>query len=125
MKQFNRKLNRKVGRAPGDLTYFGEEKRRETKIRLIQYDKDEFDQRIIYDLAQLENIVYSGKITWIDIEGFEDAETIKRLAKIFNIHDLAVEDAFNTDHIPKYDEGEDYILFVLKSFSEHEKQHKC
>lgn len=119
MKQFNKKLNRKVGRAPGDLTYFGEETRRETKIRLIQYNKDKYDRQTITELSQLEDITYTDKITWIDIEGFEDTETIKSLSRIFNIHDLAVEDAFNTDHIPKYDEGEDYILFVLKSFSEN------
>jgi magnesium transporter len=118
MKVFSRKLNRKVGRPAGDLSYYGEDTRRSTKIRTIQYNNDEYEDEVIDDLAGLEKLDLSGKITWIDIEGFEDAEKIKEIARFFNIHDLVVEDTFNTDHIPKYEEGEDYLLFVLKSFSE-------
>ena len=118
MKVFSRKLNRKVGRPAGDLSYFGEERRRSTKIKIIQYNNEEYSETLIDDLSMVEKLDLSEKNTWIDIEGFEDAEKIKEIARIFNIHDLVVEDSFNTDHIPKYEEGEDYLLFVLKSFSE-------
>lgn len=118
MKVFSRKLNRKVGRPAGDLSYFGEDTRRSTKIRMIQYNNDEYEESTIDEISKIENLDLSEKYTWIDIEGFEDAEKIKEIARIFDIHDLVVEDTFNTDHMPKYEEGEDYLLFVLKSFSE-------
>lgn len=118
MKVLSKKLNRKVGRPAGDLSYFGEERRRSTRIRIIQYNNDHFEEEVITDLSHVDKLISAEKNIWIDIEGFEDAETIKKIAKIFNIHDLVVEDTFNTDHIPKYEEGEDYLLFVLKSFSE-------
>lgn len=115
---FNKKLNHKVGRPAGDLTYYGEEKRSETKIRLIQYNKEDYEEIIVDNIAQIKSTISKDKIAWLDIEGFEDAEKIKEIGKVFDIHDLVIEDVFNTDHIPKYEEGEDHLLVVLKSFKE-------
>jgi len=118
MKIFSNKLNSKVGRPPGDLTYYGEGKRRDTKIRLIQYDKKDFEEKVITKENDLLEIKISDKNTWIDIEGFADTVIIKNLGRHFEIHDMVVEDAFHTDHIPKYEEGNRYLIFVLKSFYE-------
>lgn len=124
MKIFVKKLNTKVGRPAGDLTYYGEELRRETSIRLIQYNKNDYKENEIKQSSELNNITSTDKQTWIDIEGFEDDKKIKEICKIFDIHDLVIEDIFNTNHIPKYEEGEDYLLFVLKSFSENGNETK-
>jgi len=124
MKVFAKKLNAKVGRPAGDLTYYGEEIRQETKVRLIQYTKNEYEENEIKEVGNLDSIISKDKNTWLDIEGFEDGEKINKIGEIFNIHDLVMEDVFNTNHIPKYEEGDDYLLFVLKSFSEHGNEPK-
>ncbi len=118
MKIFKKKLNHRVGRAPGEFTYYGEEKRKETTIRVIQYNNDEFSEIIINDESEIGDIHENSKITWIDIEGFSNINMITSICKTFDVHDLVVEDALNTDHIPKYEEGEEYLIFALKNFKE-------
>lgn len=118
MKIFKKKLNQSVGRAPGEFTYYGEEERKETTIRVIQYNNEEFDQRILSGKDQIKDIYENNKVTWIDIEGFSNLDMITSICKTFEVHDLLVEDALNTDHIPKYEEGEEYLVFSLKNFRE-------
>lgn len=118
MKIFRKKLNQSVGRAPGEFTYYGEEERKETTIRVIQYNNDEFDERILSQEDQIKDIHENSKVTWIDIEGFSNLEMISSICRNFEVHDLLVEDALNTDHIPKYEEGEEYLIFSLKNFNQ-------
>lgn len=124
MKIFKKKLNQSVGRAPGEFTYYGEEERKETTIRVIQYNNEEFDQRILSGKDQIKDIYENNKVTWIDIEGFSNLDMITSICKTFEVHDLLVEDALNTDHIPKYEEGEEYLVFSLKNFREEGKNIK-
>jgi magnesium transporter len=116
MKIFKKKLNVSVGRAPGEFTYYGEEDRKETTIRVIQYNNDEFSEIIINEESEIGSIHENSKITWIDIEGFSNIDMITSICRTFDVHDLLVEDALNTGHIPKYEEGEEYLIFSLKNF---------
>lgn len=118
MKIFKKKLNGSVGRAPGEFTYYGEEDRKETTIKVIQYNNDEFSEIIINEVSEIGSIHENSKITWIDIEGFSNIDMITSICRTFDVHDLLVEDALNTDHIPKYEEGEEYLIFALKNFKE-------
>ena len=79
MKIFRKKLNQSVGRAPGEFTYYGEEERKETTIRVIQYNNDEFDERILSHEDQIKDIHENSKVTWIDIEGFSNLEMISSI----------------------------------------------
>jgi magnesium transporter len=118
MKIFTKKINSKVGLPAGDLTYLGERKRRDTRIRIINYNETDYKEDIVTEINDQNKIVKADKNTWIDIEGFGDIEKIKQIGNLFDIHELIIEDTFNTDHIPKYEENDDYLLFILKSFSE-------
>lgn len=124
MNVFNKKLNHKVGRPPGEIIYYGEEDVIKTKIRIIQYNNNEFDEIIIIKDKQLDKIDLSNKVTWIDIEGFSDIELITSICKKFDVHDLLVEDALHIDHIPKYEESENYLVFSIKNFSKEENNIK-
>lgn len=118
MKIFKKKLNENVGKAPGEYTYYGEEERKQTNIRIIQYNEQEFSEKVIDDEFQLKDINENNLITWIDIEGFSNINLIAEICKIFHVHDLLIEDALNTDHMPKYEEGEEYLIFSIKNFRE-------
>ncbi|MDR2136316.1 MAG: magnesium/cobalt transporter CorA [Treponema sp.] len=54
-------------------------------------------------------------LTWINMSGLDKAAEINRLAEIFNIHPLTVEDILDTGHRPKVEEFDDYLFVVLKS----------
>ncbi len=55
-------------------------------------------------------------ITWLNIDGLHDIETINRIGQQFNIHPLVLEDILNTEQRPKLDDLEDYLFIVAKMF---------
>jgi magnesium transporter len=61
-------------------------------------------------------------LTWINLDGLDQPGEINRLAEIFRIHPLTVEDILDTNHRPKVEEFDDYLFVVLRSISAGEDQ---
>jgi magnesium transporter len=57
-------------------------------------------------------------ITWINVDGLEDEAAINRLAEVYRIHPLTVEDILNTGQRPKVEEFDTYLFIVLKAISQ-------
>jgi magnesium transporter len=109
------KVNKKPGLPPGSLVYTGE-KDIETKITFIEYDKDNFNQKIIEKCPEFKN---KDTIKWIKINGFSNIENLKDIGQCFNLHPLALEDILNTNQRPKIEDYKDYLYVVLKSIEEN------
>ncbi|MDR0668497.1 MAG: magnesium/cobalt transporter CorA [Treponema sp.] len=54
-------------------------------------------------------------LTWINMSGLDKTAELNRLAEVFHIHPLTVEDILDVDHRPKVEEFDDYLFVVLKS----------
>ena len=54
-------------------------------------------------------------ITWINAECFDNPEEINRLAELFKIHPLTVEDILDTSQRPKTEEFDDYLFITFKA----------
>ena len=54
-------------------------------------------------------------ITWINVDGLDDAGAINRLAEFFRIHPLTVEDILNMEQRPKLEEFEHYLFISFKA----------
>jgi magnesium transporter len=64
---------------------------------------------------ELLDYVNPSGITWINIEGLENAGSVNRLAEHFKIHPLTVEDILTPGQRPKVEEFEEYLFITLKS----------
>jgi magnesium transporter len=69
-------------------------------------------EQTVEDLLRHRN---PAGLTWINLDGLDDAAGINRVAEVFRIHPLTVEDILDTDHRPKVEEFDDYLFIVLKS----------
>jgi len=83
-------------------------------IQLIAYDKDELVERELTDLSDLSRVLDARKVTWINVDGLGDAETLKTLGEYFNLHPLALEDVLNTGQRPKVEVYSDYLFIVVQ-----------
>ena len=110
-----RQKHKNPGIPPGSLVYTGQ-KDIETKITLIEYDKDNFNQKNITKCPTFEN---NNSIKWIKINGFSNIEKIKEIGQCFNLHPLVLEDILNTNQRPKIEDYKDYLYVVLKLIDEH------
>ena len=78
MKYLKKRLDLKVGRPPGDLTFYGEEEKSKTNITMYSYDSKNFSAKEIGSIQDLHEI-NEENVNWIDIEGFQDVGLIKAI----------------------------------------------
>jgi magnesium transporter len=113
MKFFNRNLTGKIGLPPGEIIYTGIETK-PTSIQLYKYDPKSFER---VDVTSLSDINFEdSKVNWMNISGFENQNLISEIISLVGIHNLLAEDIFNMDHMPKLEEHEESILFIVKNY---------
>ncbi|HEY7267254.1 MAG TPA: magnesium/cobalt transporter CorA [Solirubrobacterales bacterium] len=69
--------------------------------------------------AELARAAGSGEFVWIGIHEPEPGD-LDRLASLFGLHELAVEDAQNPHQRPKIEEYDQHVFLVLKTAHYHE-----
>lgn len=85
------------------------------KIRVMDFDETTLDEREIEDPRELEPFSRTTKTTWIDIQGLGDEETLRTVAGIFGIHEVALADAVNIPQRAKTHDYSDHILVVIRA----------
>ena len=114
MPKFMKKLSKKAGAAPGTLVHIGERKAEETRITLIDYDDTQLQEKELKAIEECFPCRDAPTVSWINIEGIHDVETIEKVGKQFNIHPLVLEDIVNTGQRPKAEDFDDYVYIVIK-----------
>jgi len=114
MRKFMKKLSKKAGAAPGTLVHIGEKKTERVRIRLIDYDKKQLQEKELKTIEECFPCKDEPTISWINIDGVHDIETIEKVGGHFGIHPLVLEDIVNTGQRPKAEDFDDYVYIVLK-----------
>ncbi|UCG80805.1 MAG: magnesium/cobalt transporter CorA [Desulfobacterales bacterium] len=114
MPKFIKKMSKKAGAAPGTLVHIGEKKIDKVRIRLIDYDEKQLQEEEFETIEACFPCKEEPTVSWINIDGLHDIETIQKLGKHFNIHPLVLEDIVNTGQRPKAEDFDDYAYIVLK-----------
>jgi len=112
-----KKRSRKAGLPPGTLIHIGERKTEEVKITIMDYDETQLQEKEAKTFD--ECIPYKNRptVTWINVDGIHQVETLEKLGECFGVHPLTLEDILNTDQRPKMEDFGDYMYIVLKMFT--------
>jgi magnesium transporter len=113
----NRKIKRhskKAGLPPGTLVHIGEEKTEQIRIALIDYNEQNFQERVLEKVEECFPFKEMPTVTWINIDGLHSIETIEKIGKNFELHPLILEDILNTGQRPKCEDYENCLFMVLK-----------
>lgn len=111
------KISSKAGLAPGSLVHVGTKKAGNAKVTLIHYDRDSLEEREILSLDECLSSSTKAGVTWIDVEGIHQLDTVEKIGKLYDLHPLTLEDIVNSEHRPKMEDYGDYIFIVLKTLS--------
>lgn len=106
--------SRKVGLPPGTLVHIGERKAETMSISLIDYDDQHVEERKLKTIEESLPLKGEPSVTWINVDGVHDVETIEKIGNHFGIHPLILEDIVNTGQRPKVEDFGDYVFLVLK-----------
>jgi magnesium transporter len=116
-----RKRAKKVGAAPGTLVHIGERKVENTRLRVIDYERErltETEPAAAGDCCPLKG---TASVSWINVDGIHEVEAVETLGRCFDLHPLVMEDILNTDQRPKVEVYDDYLFIVIKmlQFDDH------
>ena len=124
MPRFIKRRLKKAGASPGTLVHIGDQKADKTRITLIDYDEAHLQERVLDGIEEAFPYKDSPTVTWINIDGLHETDTIEKIGQHFNIHPLVLEDILNTGQRPKTEEYEDLIFVVLKMLHYNENPEK-
>jgi magnesium transporter len=88
-----RKRHPPVGSRPGTLVI--PEAAPPPRIRVAQYGPEGASFRELGDVEELVPLAGKAPVTWIDVHGLGSEPVLRRIAEIYAIHPLALEDAVN------------------------------
>jgi magnesium transporter len=114
MTRFIKKVSKKIGLSPGTLVHIGKKKIEKVKIRIIDYDETQFQEKEAETIEECFPFKEKPTVTWINIDGIHDVKIIEKIGKHFNVHPLVLEDILNTGQRPKMEDFDDYMFIVLK-----------
>lgn len=108
--------SRTVGLSPGTLT---ENKNPENNsvVTVMSYNATSLEERTIPSLDELQKYKSADAVSWINIDGTEDSESLKKIGEIFNLHPLLLEDVSTAEQRPKLDEFEEQLFTILNMLS--------
>ncbi len=103
----------KLGVSPGTLVAPEKAKAEATKITVIDYDPDRFEEKVIENVEDCFKYADTSSVTWINVDGLGDIEVVKKLGEKFNLHPLAQEDVLEVHQRPKIEDYGHYHFIVL------------
>ncbi len=81
------------------------------------YNSESYDEGTIETVDQIANLVKNhptNKVLWIDIEGKCSKHLADELGKIFNLHELEMEDMINLYQRPKVEEYNNHLFMISR-----------
>ncbi|MFC1862748.1 magnesium/cobalt transporter CorA [Thermodesulfobacteriota bacterium] len=117
MLNFLKKTSKKAGLPPGTLVHVGEKKTEYVRIRVIDYDGENLEEREVETIEECFHYKDSPSVTWINIDGLHDVDLIRKIGNHFGFHTLVMEDIIHTEHRSKMEDFDQYIFIILKMLS--------
>ncbi len=106
--------SKKAGLPPGTLVHIGSQKTNEVVLNVIDYTVENFKEFNCGTIEESFEFKMTNSVSWINIDGLHDLDTISKIGEHFDLHHLLLEDILNTEHRPKAEEFDDYLFVTLK-----------
>ena len=108
------KRSRKAGLPPGTPVHLGERKSDTTRLTLLHYDEQRAVEQEMKTAQECLALRDSPGVSWINITGLHEVETLAQFGDTFGLHPLVLEDILNTDQRPKLEDYGEYLYIVIK-----------
>ncbi len=103
------------GAAPGSLV--ADPQSPKPVVHVMAFGAEKFlerDLRSTAELNQLPQIVAEHRVTWINVQGLGDTETVRQLGELFGLHPLPLEDVLGNHQRSKVEQYGDNLFIVAR-----------
>jgi len=102
---------------PGTATYVGPAREGLARISRLEYDDAGVSRDVVPSAAALLSSRSAERISWINIDGVHDVQTVQAVGDGFELHPLVVEDLSHTGQRPKLEDYGSHLVIVLRMLS--------
>lgn len=106
---------RRPGLIPGTLTI--DPSWPKPVINIIAYGSDQFLEKQIDRIQELEELVHQYPVLWINVDGLGDEAVLRYLGQLFDLHPLALEDVTSLRQRAKVDDYKSHLYTAMKMLS--------
>ncbi len=110
-----------IGRSPYEMVFRGEKKTEQTSMAVIDFNLNSLNETEINKAEELEPFINSKNTTWLNINGLDDLELMKKLSVLFGIDSNIMADIMNPSIRPKVEEFENGLFVTLKMLQMNDK----
>ena len=75
---------------------------------------DDIVEEKVDDLRAIPELREKWPLVWINVDGLGDADTLRTIGEMFELHPLEIEDVANANQRPKLEDYPDHIFLVLR-----------
>ena len=101
------------GTAPGTLVSHEGAELEAINIHLIDYSESNYIEKELATADECQPFLSKDSVTWIHMQGPIQADTIKNIGNIFNLHPLSLEDVLNKGQ-RRYKENNRYHPYISR-----------
>jgi len=114
-KKFKNYIDKKAFTSPGTLVYVGKEVAESTIIKLVEFNQELYNEKVVKTLNDCRPPVKENQVAWLDVDGIHEVNVIEAIGKHYSLHPLLLEDILNTSQKPKLEHfGEKHLFVILK-----------
>ncbi len=113
-----RRRAKQVGLPPGTLVHVGERKQEEVRIELIDFGPDHWEEKTLESVEECFPYMEPDSVTWVNIDGLHEVDTIRTLGEQVGVHPLVMEDIVHTDQRPKMEEYDGHLFIVARMLTQ-------
>jgi len=120
MSRYIEKKKEDIGLSPYALVFRGQKKTDKIVLRAMDFDLDDVSELEVRSADDLYALKKSKKLTWLNIDGLDNAELMESLAKVFKIEHNILSDVMNPSARPKMQEFDNGIFVTIKMLQYNE-----
>ncbi|WP_430410379.1 magnesium/cobalt transporter CorA [Kordia sp.] len=114
MARFTRKSKDEIGRAPDELFFRGEKKVENVRLRVIDFDSNQFEEVRILKTKEVIKYREKPSVTWFNIDGLHNQEAMQNIALSFQLDKIVLADVMDTYARPKVHDYDNCISVSIK-----------
>ena len=116
-------IMKKINLPTESPVYIGDRTAREMELSVISFDSDSAQMKYLSGVDELFQIQNNSKLSWVNICGLKDVDSINRLGEQYGIHTLSIEDILHTEQQPKIEIFDNYRFLSLKTVQLEKNYH--
>ena len=101
------------GTPPGTLVMHETVQPAPLRIMVSDYTDRDYREKLLDTPEECAAYLANDSTTWIHVQGDAEPGTLRKLGKLFGLHQLALEDVINTGQRPKVDDFEEHLFIAM------------